>query len=286
MNDVLLRHRPRREQAVFVARLSVLFLLMGCASRPANSTTGQSQDGELDTQTAFEDGGIADSGRTPDAWMDAAARGDETLASCPTPAKSPLSVDVETVFDLGDEKTTRSLSQPAPDVLCLSGTAYSSTDEFTYWGAIMVIQLAPDSSTPFNAAALGITGLRFQITDWLARRVRVGLAQVNDPNIIATTRNFELNPFLHGGSNPKNIEGDETRTVPFEHFKLPYFSQIEEDVPPSLDATRLHSFQLFMANHPEDDETPYKFCVTGLQWLDACGQVVAESSLPAPAESP
>jgi hypothetical protein len=53
-----------------------------------------------------------------------------------------------------------------------------------------------------------------------------------------------------------------------------------------LDASKIHSLQIQIANNPTDTAEAYSFCVENLEWLDAAGAVVAVTKVtPPPAGS-
>jgi hypothetical protein len=237
---------------------------------PVGTTSG--------TTSAGATGSSGGSGGT----SSAAASSSETCDPPPSPAAD---VALGGIYDYGDTKTTRNFTQPMPNVLCLDGTAYPSageTDDYEFWGAGMGLQLSPDAVMPYNAAALNIAGVQFDLTDWLERPVRVQMSQVNDPAITDATMNFEENGFVYGGSSPKATKADKKVTIMFEDFKLPSWSAIPDANQGPLDASKLHSLQIQIANEPKDEEAAYKFCITNVEWLDACGQVVGSTTLPMP----
>lgn len=211
-----------------------------------------------------------------------------TSEACDPAPATPKDITLGGVYDYGDSKTTRSFTQPMPNVLCLEGTAYPSASEdgendYAYWGAGVGLQLAPGAgTTPYDATMDKIAGVTFDITDWAERPVRVQMSQVDDPAITDASTNFQENGFVYGGSSPKSTKANATLTIMFEDFKLPSWTLIPEANQGPLDGSKLHSLQIQIASEPKDLEANYKFCITNLKWLDACEQVVGTTTLPAP----
>ncbi len=214
-----------------------------------------------------------------------------TSETCDAPPVPPKDVTLGGVYDYGDEKTTRNFTQPMVNMLCLDGTAFPAAGEpdadgvvndYEFWGAGIGLQVAADATTPYNATADKIAGVQFDISQWAERPVRVQMSQVNDPAITDDAMNFQNNGFVYGGSSPKSTKADKTLTIMFEDFELPSWSEIPDANQGPLDGAKLHSLQIQIANEPDDPEVAYKFCVSNVQWLDACGQVVGTTTLPAP----
>lgn len=202
--------------------------------------------------------------------------------ACPAPPSPLPEVTLGGVYQYGDPATTRNFTQPTPNVLCMEGIAQPAGENYENWGAGIGLQVAPDTTTPYNATAAGITGVQFDVTDWLGRPVRVQMSQINDPAITDADANFENNAFVYGGSSPRATKANATLKIQFTDFKLPSWTNIPEANQGPLDGSKLHSLQVQIANEPSDEEAPYKYCITNVQWLDSCGQAIATSTLPAP----
>src|SRR5690606_26873664 len=65
-----------------------------------------------------------------------------------------------------------------------------------------------------------------------------------------------------------------TYEVRFEDFHLPPWTQVPDEHQRPLDAARLHTLHLLVANNPDDLYDFFRFCVWDVQWVDACGNPV------------
>lgn len=189
------------------------------------------------------------------------------------------------IHSFGDGETTLCMTA-SPQELCVSGTGRSSrfdqVDEYHYWGASIELSLATESG-PFNATALGITAVRFELTGVRGRSVMVASRQVDDPRITVTGNNFSANAFPWGGSSPKQMRTDEARTAEFVDFKQDRYTTLIDpdtnDFLPGLplDPSQLSSLSFQISNNPSSSEEPYHYCVGALQWLGADGVPIAVS---------
>lgn len=198
---------------------------------------------------------------------------------------------VRSVYGYGDDTTSlcKTAEDPvAPGAVCVEGNALDAGTEFTNWGAGIGLLLAETDEAgvvvaPWDATALGIVGMRFTVAGFEGTRpVRVGITQVNDPAITTPADNYEANGFLWGGSSPDSIANG-VINIAFADFTLPSWSAtnlergLGADLPEGgdvLDPAKIHSVQLQVASDPGDDPEKYKFCVSGVEWLDAAGNPV------------
>lgn len=224
---------------------------------------------------------------------------DTTTSSTPTtPMSACTSVDyaadnntiataafpgVAAYYGYGDTMTSLcSGAATAAATLCIEGNAVSSkgpTSDYEYYGAGVGLQmaLATDgvADAPWNATALGITGLKFTASELAGRHVRVQFSQVNE-----TGFEYQNNSFVWGGSKYASKElkpgGDGDFTINFVDVALPEWSatalKLEEDAP--IDPTKIYAVAFQIANNPSDDTELYSFCISNLQWIDANGAVV------------
>lgn len=172
---------------------------------------------------------------------------------------------------------------------CVYGKAPPSGDDYSQWGAgfgaFIGYEDLPGVRAPFDASSLGIVGLRFQLRA-KGRAVRLMLTEADSPYITSTAENFEQNAFIWGGSSLRQMYYG-SYEIRFEDIELPNWSLVPPEYQRPLDASRLHSFQFMVANTPLDEYTEYSFCVSKLEWVDACGNTVASSvSAETPATSP
>lgn len=192
------------------------------------------------------------------------------------------------IYVYGDG-TTSACTDDATTVgtLCVEGNATDAMSDYKNWGAGIGLQLAETDSTgavvmPWNAAALGITQLRFTASNLAGRKLRVQISRVDDPAIADAANNYQSNGFLWGGSSPKTA-ADGVNTIDLTLFKLPSWAKekIETglgaalaDGADVLEASALHSLQFQVASDPGDATEKYSFCLSGVEWLDAAGAVV------------
>jgi len=186
---------------------------------------------------------------------------------------------VRKIDSYGDGETTLCMTA-SPQDLCVSGTGRSSrldqADEYHYWGAAIELDLATESG-PFDATALGITAVRFELTAISGRSVIVATRQVDDPRITEPSNNFSGNAFRWGGSSPIQTHSDAIRTVDFSAFKQDRYTTLidpdSHDFLPGLplDPSQLSSLSFLTANNPSSGEERYHYCVRNLQWLGADG---------------
>jgi hypothetical protein len=185
------------------------------------------------------------------------------------------------IFFFGDNTTT-GCSQMMMGQACMYGEADTSAvgdDMYANWGAGMGLQLAADSANPWDAATLGIMGVKFTVTGWSGRPVRVQLSQVDDPAITDASANYEENGFVWGGTSAMSIVADGDTTIMFTDFKLPEWTGVLDATGAKamgqvVDAAMLHSLQFQIANNPPDMPVTYGFCVSNLQWVDSAGTAI------------
>lgn len=210
--------------------------------------------------------------------------GVDPAPTCAAPPATPAPVPINAVYGFSDETTTYEITEPSPGTLCLTGTAVDSNDGddmYGNWGAGLGLQVGTDDDTGYDAAMLGIAGVQFELSMVEGRPVRVQMTLANIPEITTPAENFGSNAY-GWGTTPKNITMNGPAVVPFDEFKLPSWSMIPAAYKGDLDATRLNALQVQIANNPGDAEEPYSFCVSNMEWINACGEVVATSTLAAP----
>lgn len=161
---------------------------------------------------------------------------------------------------------------------CAYGSAGPSGSDYSNWGAGMGgfvgYQTNSGAIVPFDASALGAVGIRFSIYVENSP-VRLMLTEVNTPAVPAGSSNYEDNAFVWGGSSPREMDYTGTYEVRFEDFALPAWTTLSDEFQRPFDASRVHSFQFMITNDPADAFRDYLFCVTDVQWVDACGNAVA-----------
>lgn len=197
---------------------------------------------------------------------------------------------VQSVYFFGDTMTSV-CATPSAGKVCVEGNALSSkgaTDDYQFWGAGLGLQLAATGTPPvaFDATAQLITQVRFNLSGVSGRPVRVQISQVDDAAITDTAANYQNNAFGWGGSSPKDTKADAALTIPLADFKLPSWTKVLVDGKAAsgqvLDASKIHSLQIQIANNPPDDPAAYGFCVDTLEWLDAAGAVVMVTKVTPP----
>lgn len=176
-----------------------------------------------------------------------------------------------------DAQNTRGSTQ-----WCAKGMAVSAGDDYSRWGAgvgLLVGQSADDGSiVPFDAAGRGIVGVRFRV-EAMGRSVRLGLTEVDSPNVSSSSENFSANPFTWGGSSVKQLTPNGVYELWFEEFRQPSWTMLAESLQRPLDPSRLHSLQFTVPNRPTDTTQDYVFCVYDVEWVDACGGALVTSVL-------
>lgn len=190
---------------------------------------------------------------------------------------------VAAYYGYGDGKT--SLCPTAATVantLCIEGNAVSSkgeTNDYEFFGAGVGLQMAGSATAAWDAAAVGVVGVKFTTSGVAGRKVRVQMSQINDP--ADATKEYDKNSFVWGGSKYSSKElkagGDGEQTLLFAEVGLPEWSAtalgLEEDA--LIDPTKIASLAFQVVNGPADDTEIYTFCISNLQWIDAAGAPVA-----------
>lgn len=163
---------------------------------------------------------------------------------------------------------------------CAYGVATSSGTDYAQWGAgvgaLVGQQDGSGLSLPFDAAARGIVGVRFFI-EMKGRPVRVMLTEVDSPEILNSAENFRYNAFVLGGTSPNQLDVPGSYELRFEDFSLPEWTLVPEEFRRPFDPSRLDSLQFLVPNEPNDATEPYAFCVTAIEWVDACGTALETS---------
>lgn len=184
-----------------------------------------------------------------------------------------------------DGETSAELERQSASGWCVRGKASSAGFDGALWGAGSRVMLtSPDDggpSAPFDASAQGIVGVRFQLSA-SGRAVQVRLTEVNDLNISRDANNFEQNAFVWGGTNATELTRFDTYEVEFDAFTLPARTFVPLEFMRPLDRTRLHSLQFIVANEPNGPSSDYTFCISQVEWLNACGESVELTTLASP----
>lgn len=164
-----------------------------------------------------------------------------------------------------DPGSTFCLDSPMDGTICMNGLAQEACGgmvpcDYHRWGAGFGLGLATRSDTgiltPFDATAWGVTGVMFTLTG-ATSPIR---AQI-------TIFNRETLGFIYG--DPMGIVGDGTKAAQFNEFAQPPWG----DPTLVLDPTQLDSIQ-FVVPSVAGSTTPYDFCVSNIQLVDATGTVV------------
>jgi hypothetical protein len=210
---------------------------------------------------------------TPDAPNDAGCAAVTSMAR-------PREVEVVT-----DGETSAALEQQSASSWCVRGRASSAGDDGAWWGAglrvILTSRGVGGPNTPFDASAQGIVGVRFQLSA-SGRPVQVWLTEVNAPNIGWEANNFEQNPFVWGGTDATELTRFDTYEVAFDAFTLPAKTFVPFEFMRALDPTRLHTLQFVVANERNGPSSDYTFCISQVEWLNACGASVELTTLAEP----
>lgn len=193
---------------------------------------------------------------------------------------------VAAYYGYGDGKTSLcSGAATAAAMLCVEGNAVSSkaeddSNDYLYYGAGVGLQMvvATDgvAEAPWNATALGITGLKFTASQLAGRHVRVQFSQVDE-----TGFEYQQNSFVWGGTKYASKElkpgGDGDFTINLADVALPEWSAtaLTLDKDTAIDPTKIYAVAFQIANNPSDDTELYSFCISNLQWVDANGATVA-----------
>ncbi len=249
-----------------------------------------------------EDSGVAATSNTPgaDAGLGSEENANQTPADSPARRDSPsecrntasagvepLAIDGATwVYTYSDVDasfckmpTTHCLSAPKGSV-CLYGVAADAGTTYECSGATVSMRMATvdevGTARPWDAASLGIAGVRFVLEGNDGPDVRVLLTQTDTPPGVM---------FVHGGSTSALQIDGATHTLTFEQFELPSWTIAEY---PEYTSARLNPSDLY-ALHFQVVTVPglsqdYSFCVSRLEWLDVAGAIIdtAETGLEEP----
>jgi hypothetical protein len=183
---------------------------------------------------------------------------------------------VNAIAFYGDGSTTL-CAAASSGRLCVSGSASNSGEDYTRWGAGVALVVEPSEGAALDASALDVTAVGFELSAVSGRAVRVGLQQVDDPEIADPTLNFSQNSFYWGGSNPTNMTEDATVTIAFDQFRLPSWTLVVDPQTGAsaegmiIDASLLSSLHFEISNNPTDADEPYGFCVSEVAWRRADG---------------
>jgi len=153
----------------------------------------------------------------------------------------------------------------APGRLCLSGTVDAGANN-TGWGAILIAGLADIDPTgklvaPFNASALGVKQVRFNLESPPLQGVLPGITQLTSADctqVPSCVTSFALGAPV---TNPGSFTA-----------KLSDFTQSDgTNANSSLDQTLITSLQLYVPVLP-GMAVPYDFCIDDLAFLGADGK--------------
>jgi len=199
-----------------------------------------------------------------------------TCSGPPTDPNCILTVDdepfVRAAVGVTDGTSTARVEHNAGS-FCLSGTLDPGPTG-TGWGAVLVLAFderrADGTSTPLDAAALGIAQIEFTITNPPVTGVRPAIDQLTSLgcNLIPDC----LTSFLpmDASGNPTTATATGTSRTPFSAFKQPSWGDPEQTFDASLLANVAFT-ALPLAGAPID----YDFCVRDLAFLDANGDEVS-----------
>ncbi len=190
------------------------------------------------------------------------------------------SVGVTHIFAAADPETTRCVTSPEPGTVCMYGVAADASDAtYSQWGALLGLQMSA-GDTPWNASALGITGIMFDVESpclndqgKFTRPVWIQVSTEGDG-----TYDLPANPFVRGGNAPRPLTTPETGVVvEFSEFKQPGWNF---DIPTNLpfDTSQIISL-LFQANNAIERSDNYAFCLSNMHWIDAAGEPVPVTPL-------
>ncbi len=173
-----------------------------------------------------------------------------------------------------------------PGTVCVSGyaNAVEEKTEEGNWGVGLVLDMqAPLDSdalaAPLNAAELGVTSLRITVASVSGASLGVLIEQADDPRISEPTLNYGTNPFAW----PKELETG-PNAIALDSLVLSDDSRasIQAGLGESfssdawlLDTRQLRRVWILALNPLSTDVQPYSFCISGVEWLDSGGRVVA-----------
>jgi hypothetical protein len=220
-----------------------------------NGGTGNTGGGNVGGGGAAAVGNVCPSGVTgiPDCWV--------STQNVP---------GIRGVYAFGDTVTTMRVTEESSGVICVEGVLAQQCDtacpnrDYEYWGGGIGMQLSTgetDPHTPWNAAVAGVTGLNFNVEFPMPPSPSAGIrAQVS---LVTDT----AHGFVYGGDTAIAAAG-------------PISAQFTEFVQPSWglatllwDPTQVDALQ-FQAVTQSLSSEPYKFCISGIQFIDAAGTVI------------
>lgn len=255
---------------------------------PATASTSDAQDSGAEA-TAEPASSTVPSGSAPDAAAPAADAGvadagaadagnDPTPTQCTTGLDSSPLAGTVSAYTTFDSESSACLEINEQGQLCVSGVAAQNSDAGAgLWGAGLNLVVAANEAG-FDAAALGVTQFRLELSDVVGGPLHIDLSMVDAPGI-QSGNNFQGNPFRlfpdgPAAESPTFETG--THVLPFDDYALPEWTTLDTDddgegnpeVP--LDASRLFAVVLLV----DSMSGPFSYCVPSLQWLDADGETV------------
>lgn len=214
-----------------------------------NNNTGDG-DGDGTGGTISSSGGFTGSGGAGDTGGTtgsggAAAGGDWIEAA---DAGVSVGVGVYSYKDTGGSTIT--LTNPNPGELCVSGTAlgHMMTNYSTHWGAGLGFALVSETE---KAGGMGydltsVTNIEFTLTGTLPAELRIGFAQVDDPD-----NSFFVTSAMVGANS----------------LAVADLAQGDWVMPPTVkDFTKVTDLQFQVASGAAD--APFDFCISGVKLGD------------------
>lgn len=178
--------------------------------------------------------------------------------------------------------------------MCMNGTgamACGGTTPCDYhrWGAGIGMNLATHAATgeitaPFDATAANVAGVKFTLAGPPATGIRLQLTMADDPATAAYNEPDHAFVWQKDGTGPYGeVMADGTFTAMFADFVQPPWgcnsttntgtNPCGAGVDMAMNLTLLDAIQ-FQVPTAETTETPYNFCLSGIEFVDASGATV------------
>ena len=172
---------------------------------------------------------------------------------------------VTSKWAFGDGESTFCPEVDATGRLCFEGVAAAAGSDYSWWGAVLQLQLAEvrdDQIIPFDAAARGIAGVRLRVDSVgaLPAGLRLGLSRVDADGI-----DYQQNPFVRGGGSAGDFHEEGILEASFTEFSRPFWSELPQSA--TLDPGALFGLNVQVVTTPTSS-FGYRVCVSELTWLD------------------
>lgn len=182
------------------------------------------------------------------------------------------------VYVAKDELAVVCLNPVSETKLCMKGSTVASGEDYTYWGGGMAFAMSlptDDGYAPFDAASLGIEGVRFTVEGVRPPfMLRAYLNQVDSPAIADPHKNFGENSFVISELNENGVfEALFINAWPPAWTNLDVDQDGNPDTTVPFDPTQLNSLQFFVVANTYSG-FDFDVCISDVEWITAEGDVV------------